>query len=91
MLLISHHKLQGEVVKLKKPFAVLEKRHNQATTETEYAVVAVLRKKYVFAARPQPLVDEESKGKASCKSCSKETSTATPNTRNSPLVLLLMQ
>jgi hypothetical protein len=66
-MIISHHKLQGEVVKLKKPFAVLEKKHNPGSTETEYEIVAVLRKKYVFATRPQPLVDEESKGKASCK------------------------
>jgi len=32
MLTISHHRLQGEVVKLKKPYAVLEKKHNEFTT-----------------------------------------------------------
>ena len=68
MLTISHHRLQGEVVKLKKPYAVLEKKHNEFTTETEYEVVAVLKTKYLFSDRPQPLVDDESKGRSSRES-----------------------
>ena len=59
---ISHQRLEGQIVKLKKPFAVLQKK--KTTEETAHEIVAIIRQKYLFSTRPQPIVNEEFKGKA---------------------------
>lgn len=68
-MIIGHHLLTGKVTKLEKPFAVISKGSDCAHPavdametdtshpgDTEYTVVAMIRKKVVFKVRPKPIV-----------------------------------
>ncbi|ETW02234.1 hypothetical protein H310_05793 [Aphanomyces invadans] len=62
-LLIGTHLLEGKVVKLPKPMAIMRKKAKEVsaddtdTTSTAYTVVGIARKKLVFNSRPKPVVD----------------------------------
>ena len=68
-LLIGHHLLEGKLQNLAKPLAVMHKTSENAVEEDqessqevvssaspEWDIVAVVRKKMVFAKRPMPIV-----------------------------------
>ena len=57
-LTIGKHRLEGRLVSIKKPFAVLQKRcaPDVEDKETCYDVVGVIRQKLHFKSRPKPLV-----------------------------------
>ena len=57
-LTIGKHRLEGKLVPIKKPFAVLQKRCSPGETgeEAGYAVMGVIRQKLQFKSRPKPLV-----------------------------------
>jgi len=71
-LLIGHHLLEGKLVNLAKPLAVMHKTSNVAEDSEEHAlhdgkansvgttpewdIVAVVKRKMVFATRPMPMV-----------------------------------
>mmetsp|Transcript_1375 Transcript_1375/g.1810 ORF Transcript_1375/g.1810 Transcript_1375/m.1810 type:complete len:125 (+) Transcript_1375:41-415(+) len=57
VLEIGYHSLQGTVVKVKKPFAVIERVKSTPETQgAEFKVVGIVRKKYMFCTRPKPIV-----------------------------------
>ncbi|PIA17983.1 hypothetical protein COEREDRAFT_7156 [Coemansia reversa NRRL 1564] len=51
---IGVHRVQGSVVKLKKPFAVLKKRSDECTTTSDvcYDIEAIIKEKIIFKMRP---------------------------------------
>ncbi|KZV64864.1 hypothetical protein PENSPDRAFT_668771 [Peniophora sp. CONT] len=66
-LRVGHHLLEGKIVNLSKPLAVLEKQsresddleettQNTSRTPPSYAIRAIVRKKLVFSKRPMPMV-----------------------------------
>ena len=70
ILLIGHHKLVGEVVTLKKPFAIMKRRAIPISTSTNhdveedhhredhYELIGLIRQKWLFRSRPEHLVDK---------------------------------
>ncbi|KAF0731087.1 hypothetical protein Ae201684P_011701 [Aphanomyces euteiches] len=61
-LLIGTHLLEGKVVKLGKPMAIMRKKaiDDNSTEQTKaYTVVGIARKKLVFSTRPKPVADGE--------------------------------
>jgi chromosome transmission fidelity protein 8 len=69
LLTIGYHQLEGQTVVLKKPLAVLSKTKALDDAEMEgigniggeessitYKVVGVVKEKYLFKARPRPLI-----------------------------------
>lgn len=59
-LYVGYQKMEGKVVELKKPFAVLRKKPTNTTSlEVEMEVVDVCRKKIYFGMRPEPLNEME--------------------------------
>ncbi|KAF0716381.1 hypothetical protein AaE_011111 [Aphanomyces astaci] len=73
-LLIGTHLLEGKVLKLSKPMAIMRKKPHadhaaigsgddtngvaSSNTSTGYIVVGIARKKLVFNTRPKPVVDQ---------------------------------
>ena len=62
-LLIGHHLLEGKLVNLAKPLAVMHKqpreemlREDDSSLPPEWDIIAVVKKKMVFAKRPMPIV-----------------------------------
>lgn len=54
-LQIGKQVLEGSMLQLKKPQAVLSKRREEP--QTHYEVVGVIRRKVSFTARPTPLIE----------------------------------
>lgn len=59
-LTVSHHRLEGRIVPLHRPLAVLQHLPSPSPSlspgQTEYKVTTVLRRKIVFSKRPEPIV-----------------------------------
>ncbi|THH15332.1 hypothetical protein EW146_g5117 [Bondarzewia mesenterica] len=59
-LRIGHNLLEGKIITLPKPLAVLHRSSPPSSpssfTSTSYAIAAVIRTKLVFAKRPMPIV-----------------------------------
>lgn len=66
VLVIGRQRLEGTVVTLKTPLAVMCKERNAEGHVEGYVITHVLREKYVFKMRPQPVISEELRGKSSC-------------------------
>ena len=56
VLVIGHHRLLGQKVKLAKPFAVLEKKVN--TEGVSYEVKSIVKQKCIFKSRPEHVLSE---------------------------------
>ena len=52
-LTIGNHLLEGKLVKLQKPFAIMEKVNTEKGVQ--YEVVSVAKEKYLFKTRPKPI------------------------------------
>ena len=59
---IGNHRINGSVVELKKPLVLIRKRDVDAAAAgsagcgTEYVVAGVVRRKFLFEDRPQPII-----------------------------------
>jgi chromosome transmission fidelity protein 8 len=51
VLFIGHHRLVGELITLKNPFAVMK----QCVNSSDYEITALIRQKLVFRSRPEPI------------------------------------
>ncbi|KAK9674765.1 hypothetical protein K7432_016909 [Basidiobolus ranarum] len=75
ILHIGNHMIEGSINKLRKPLALIrklekEKLSNSQIADTdhlEYRMVSLIRQKYVFKARPDPIVTEDYRGIAVLK------------------------
>lgn len=54
MLKIGHHLLEGKLVKLQKPLAILLR--NDGTDPVSFDMVAIVKEKLVFSKQPVPIV-----------------------------------
>ena len=60
-LVIGRHQLDGKVVSLKRPLALVERVADDSSTpsgELHFEVIGYAKKKYVFKARPRPISDD---------------------------------
>ncbi|KAH9995677.1 Ctf8-domain-containing protein [Russula compacta] len=58
-LRIGHHLLEGKIVSLPKPLALLQRVYGNSTpvaATTSYVIRTLIRKKIVFSKRPTPIV-----------------------------------
>lgn len=56
-LTFGHHQMEGKVVSLKKPLAVLDSVISSPDESSpERKIIGVIKQKYVFKARPRPLI-----------------------------------
>ncbi|KAJ2797278.1 hypothetical protein H4R20_005240, partial [Coemansia guatemalensis] len=55
---IGVHRVEGSVVRLKKPFAVLKKRSDESTTSSDvcYDIEAIVKEKILFKMRPDVIL-----------------------------------
>jgi hypothetical protein len=70
VLVLGHHRLEGKLVPLSKPMAVVRRIDVPPGTAAppSYAVVAVLADKVVFKNRPQPIIADDTRTGASASS-----------------------
>lgn len=57
-LTIGYHALDGKILPLKKPLAVMEKCNERAEGCTAYKLIGVVRNKYLFKMRPKALISK---------------------------------
>jgi hypothetical protein len=62
-LTIGHHRVDGKLVQLKKPLAILHKAPATGADGVAYEVVGVVRSKYHFKNRPLALISAPVAGK----------------------------
>ncbi|ORY07819.1 hypothetical protein K493DRAFT_310035 [Basidiobolus meristosporus CBS 931.73] len=70
ILYIGNHKIEGSITKLRKPLALIKKLDKEKlsdisiadTDHLEYRMVTLIKQKYVFKARPDPVIAEDYKG-----------------------------
>lgn len=56
-LTFGHHQMEGKVVGLKKPLAILDSANSSpGGASPERKIIGVIKQKYVFKARPRPLI-----------------------------------
>ena len=60
-LVMGKMQLEGEVVKLKKPLAIMSLVKPDDNT-TEYHAAGIVRQKYVFKTRPVPVITKQASG-----------------------------
>lgn len=56
MLQVGNHRILGELIELPQPLAMLRKAEDSSTGGVAYHVAAVVRRKLLFSARPQPII-----------------------------------
>ncbi|KAK8802669.1 hypothetical protein WA171_006345 [Blastocystis sp. BT1] len=58
VLTIGNHLCEGKVIKLRKPLAIMRRIKKTESSEAgvEYVVEAMIKEKYLFSARPRPLL-----------------------------------
>ncbi|VDP01010.1 unnamed protein product [Heligmosomoides polygyrus] len=61
LLLIGHHLLEGKLVELDKPFALIRATPGESAEASERSMIidAVIRRKVVFRNRPKPIITQQ--------------------------------